>query len=445
MNAHAFGPLTSSVLHGRQARPLMQVAAEKLSPYLLELAVEVDAERVRSEVGKAYNQLARSAKISGFRPGKAPKQVLAQVYGQRVARDVARRLVDETYPEALSKQNVQVISEPDIETQKLKENAPFSYKARVEIVPDIPDVKYEGFEVTRLPLVASDEAIQEELELLRRANSTLEPPKEKRAAKVGDVLTVDFDVLVDDEVIEDAGARDFEIEIGAGNMLKELEQVLVGAKPDDVKEGKVTLPQTHRHEKLRGKEATFKFTLKDLKERNLPEADDEFAKDLDYDSLADLRAALKEEVEKRLKEQSDNAMAEALVVELVKANPLEVPPSLLRQQDAATERESLAQARARGVQNAKLSDEQRAQIRADSQVKVRAGLLMAAIAKAERIKIGDSEIEEALKELAAQTNKNVAKLRAEYRDKSKREMLIGMILENKVLDVIESKAKISEG
>jgi trigger factor len=421
----------------------MQVAAEKLSPYLLEPAVQIDAERVRSELSKAYNQLAKSAKIRGFRPGKAPRQVLSQMYGPRISRDVARRLVDDTYQEALSSQNVQVISQPDIETPELKENSPYTYKARVEIVPDIPDVKYSGFEVKRPPVAATEEAVLEELEQLRRANSTLEPPKEERASQVGDLLTVDFDVSVEGEIVADAGSRDFEVELGASNMIKELEAVLVGAKVGDVKAGTVKLTATHRHEKLRGKDATFTFTVKELKERKLPAADDEFAKDLEYEALDELKAALRGEVEKRLKEQSDNAVAEALVLELVKANPIEVPPSLVKQQDEATEKEALAQARARGAgQGSRLSQEQRAQIRADSEVKVRAGLLMAAIAKAEGIKIGDAEIEEGLKELAEQSNKNIAKLRAEYREKSKRDMLIGMILENKVLDVIEGKSKI---
>jgi trigger factor len=422
----------------------MQVAAEKLSPYLLEIAVEVDAERVRSELGKAYQKLGRSARVKGFRPGKAPRQILVQVYGDRVARDVARRLVDETYPEAVSKQNVQVISEPDIETHTLKDNAPFSYKVRVEILPDIENVKYDGFEVTRPKVEATEEAIADQLEDLRRANSTLEPPAEKRPCAAGDVLTVDFDVLVGGEVVPDAGSRDFEIELGQSRMIVELESVLIGADEGDAKEATVKLPESHPHPGLRGRDATFKFTIKDQKQRKLPEVDDAFAKDLDYDTLDDLKKALAEDVEKKQKEASDNSVAEALVHELVKANPVDVPPSLVRQQLEASEREVLAQFRARGARGG-LNAEQRAQIAAESEMKVRAGLLMAAIAKAETIKIGDPEIEEALKELAAQTNKNIAKLRAEYRDKSKREMLIAMILENKVVDLIESKANIKEG
>ena len=180
--------------------------------------------------------------------------------------------------------------------------------------------------------------------------------------------------------------------------------------------------------------------------RLLPELDDEIAKDAgDYGTLDELKAALKEQIEKQLKEAAENTVAEQLVVELVKKNPIPIPGSLVEQQMKLTEQEILTQARARGQATAQgIGEELRARIRADSEVKVRAGLLMAAIAKAEGIQIGEEQIEEGLKELAEQTGKNVAKLRAEYRGKQKREMLVGMILENKVLDIIEAKAKIED-
>jgi trigger factor len=177
----------------------------------------------------------------------------------------------------------------------------------------------------------------------------------------------------------------------------------------------------------------------------LPELDDEFAKDLgEYETLDALKAELRQSLEKSAKEQVENSVAEQLVLELVRANDVPVPPTLVERQMRITEQEIVARARNQGNQVTGVGDELRGKIRADSEVKVRAGLLMAEIAKKEGIKIGDAEIEEGLKELAEQTGKNVAKLRAEYREARKREMLIGMILENKVLDIIEAKAKIED-
>ena len=165
----------------------------------------------------------------------------------------------------------------------------------------------------------------------------------------------------------------------------------------------------------------------------------------DFETLEALKQDIHGTLEKQAKEESDNKLAEQLVIELVKANPVPLPPSLVERQMRVTEQEILQRARSQGQKATGVGEELRGQIQQDSEVKVRAGLLMAEIAKAEGIQIGDAELEEGLKELAEQTGKNVAKLRVEYRDQKKREMLIGMILENKILDIIEAKAKISEG
>lgn len=422
----------------------MQVNVQKLSPVLVEFDVVVDAARVKSEFDKAFATLGRSARVSGFRPGKAPRKVLAQMFGARIAADVTQRLVDETFPKATDEQQLQPVSAPDIEPQKVVETEPFTYKARFEIVPEISELKWTGLEAKRETAAVTDEMITEELDKLRRSNSTLEAPAEARPAKKGDVVTIDFTVEVGGSEVADAGAKDFQVELGAGQLIAAIDEALIGKAPGAHAHAEVDMPPSHPHAGLRGKQATFHLSLTDLKERILPAADDEFAKDLgEYETLADLKKYLKDGLEKQAKEASDNSLAEQLVNELVKANPIPVPPSLVRRQMQITEQEVLGMARRQGQNPSRLPDEVRARIQADSESKVRAGLLMAEIAKREAIKIGDPELEEGMKELAEQTGKNLAKLRVEYRDAKKREMLIGMILENKVLDLIEAKAAIS--
>jgi trigger factor len=177
----------------------------------------------------------------------------------------------------------------------------------------------------------------------------------------------------------------------------------------------------------------------------LPSVDDEFAKDVgDFETVDKLRQDLRERLEKQAKETAENKLAELLVAELVKKNPIPVPPSLVQQQMRITEQEILTRARAYGQKATAVGDELRRQIEQDSEVKVRAGLLMAEIAKKEAIQIGQKELDQGLQDLADQTGKNVNKLRAEYRDQKKREMLVGMILESKVLDIIQAKAQIQE-
>src|SRR5690606_31000876 len=202
---------------------------------------------------------------------------------------------------------------------------------------------------------------------------------------------------------------------------------------------------SHPHPKLKGKKANFTLTVREIKERILPAEDDELAKDLgDFETLAELKADIQKQIETTQKEQADNVLAERLVQALVEANPMPLPPSLVAQQMQASQREILMRAQMQGQQVSGLGEELQERIKNDSEMKVRAGLIMAEIAKKEAIVIGKEEIEEGLKELAEQSGKNVAKLRAEYSEPRKREMLVGMILENKVLDLIDAKSKITD-
>jgi trigger factor len=424
----------------------MQVTVQRLSPVVVEFNVEIDSARVKSEVEKAYTTVAKNAKVRGFRPGKAPRRVLSHVYGSRIAKDVADLLVEETYPKAVSEQKLQPVSNPAIERKQLLEDQPFSYTVRVEVLPSIEKVTYEGLSAKRPKNEVTDESVKAEIERLREAHATLEEPKAARPAQKNDMATIDFEVKVDGEVIGDAGASDFQVPVGRGQLLADIEQAIEGLSLGESKEVEIAMPPNHPHKRLRGKTAQFKVTLKALKERVPPTVDDEFAKDVgDFENLAALEKNIREQLEKQAHEASENALAEGLVMELVKANPIPVPPSLVERQMQITEQEILTRARQQGTQVGGLGDELREKVRADSEVKVAAGLLMAEVAKKEAIQIGNDEIEKGLEELAAQSGKNIAKLRAEYREPQKREMLIGMILENKVLDIIQAKAKIEEG
>ncbi len=300
----------------------MQVNVQKLSPVLVEFNVSVPADRVKSELDRAYTSVARNARVRGFRPGKAPRKVLVHMFGARIAADVAQRLVDDTFPKAIDEKQLQPVSSPDFEPQKIVESEPFVYKARFEVVPEIEALKYDALEAKRPKVDVTQEMIQAEVDKLREAHSTLEAPDKPRAAQKGDVVSIDFDVQVGGKTIEDAGAKDFQVELGTGNLIAAIDEALTGKKPGEQADAEVEMPETHPHPELKGQKSIFKITLKDLKERVLPEADDEFAKDLgDFDTLAELEKDLKARLEKQLKEQSDNSVAEQLVKDLVARNP----------------------------------------------------------------------------------------------------------------------------
>jgi trigger factor len=414
----------------------MQVNVEKLSPVLMEFQIEVPADQVSTEVDNAYDSLRRTARVRGFRKGKAPRQVLVQLYGPAVRADVARKLVDASLQKALSEKAVVPLTKPAVEPAELKPKQSFSFKARFEVRPDIEQVNWEGLAARRKNTEVSEEQIGAEIEKLRQDLAT-EEPVEGRAAEKGDLASLKLAFEIDGEEHKEEVDK---IEIGAGRILSFLDEAIVGMNAGDKKEVEGSFADNHPMEKLRGKKSSFQVEVTELKKRVLPEIDDEFAKDTEHDNLEALRTALREKVQKRLQQESEEEVAKQLVTDLCAKNPIPVPPSLVEQQARMTARELQMMAQMSG-QKLEGDDLQR-RLMMDSEMKVRAGLLMAEIARAKGVTVTEADIEKGYEELAEQTGKNVQKVKAEYRERSKREMLIGMILEDKVLNLMEGAAKI---
>lgn len=422
----------------------MQVTVEKLSPVLLELNVEVDQKVVSSELDKAFQTAQRTAHIRGFRPGKAPRDIVKQVYGGRISSDVARRIVDRTLKEALAEKQIQPLSEPAIAPGEISAESAFSFKARFEVKPELEKIQWEGLPAKRPSTKVTADMIDAQLEGLRREHSSLKAPEPARAAQDKDTVTIEFSLFLDGKLLTDGGkSQSVDIELGAGSAMKELETALAGMRIGDAKDVEVTFPATHPNEKLKGKAGKFAVTIKEIRERVFPAIDDEFAKDCGAETLAALRDKVSAGIEKDLKRRAQDRVAEQLVTELCKANTVPVPSSLVEQQARMTEQELLSTARRQG-QRVQPSEELRQRVRADAEVKVAAGLLMAEIARLKEVKITDEDVKKAHEELAEETGKNVAKIRAEYSGPGRREMLMGMILEDKVLDLIEAAATISD-
>lgn len=422
---------------------MMEVTVEKLSPVLMELEVKVPASEVSGEVEKEYARVQKNARVRGFRPGKAPRHVLQHLYGGAIHQDVAKRLADRTLPRALSDHKVEPLTQPSVILGELSASDPFSFKARFEVRPEIESVKWEGLTAKRPKVDVTDGMLEPELESLRVQHSTLQPPSEERGARSGDVLSITFVLEIEGKGSAEQ-PQDLEVELGKTQLLPELLAGLEGLKVEEQRTVELTFPTQHPSAELRGKKATFHITLKDLKERILPTVDDDFAKDCgDYADLAALKESIRARLAAEQKRKGDDTVAEQLVLALCQANQVAVPPSLVEQQREFSEREIMALSRRQGGPST-ITPEMRQRLRLDAEVKVRAGLVMAEIAKTREIKVTEQDMEKAYVELAEESGKNVAKIKAEYRDQKKREMLIGMILEDKILDLIEGAATITD-
>jgi trigger factor len=427
-------------------RAQMQVSEKRISPVVMELSVEVPATIVKAEIDKAYVTLGKKAHIKGFRPGKAPRDVLTRMFAPQVQNDVANAIVNDTLPKILSDKNLTPVSQPNVEAKTVDAKLPFNFTATFEVQPEIENVKFEGFELFRPKVEVDEKLIEEQMEGLRQRHAALKAPDPARPAAKGDVLSIDFTLSVEGKDIKDGGGQGVQIELGSGQALPEIDEALVGKSVGEKATAEHTFPAEHPREDFRAKKGSFTITVSDLKERVLPTVDDEFAKDIGFDTLVALRADIHTKLEKNAKDRSETVLAEQIVDKLNSENTCDVPPSLVEQQARIMEQEVLQSARRMGQ---RITQEQynalHGAILADAEKKVRAGLLMAAIARKNEFKVTDEDIEKGLAELAEETGKNVAKLRVEYREKSKRDILIGMILEDKILDFIETKSNIKDG
>ncbi len=426
----------------------MQVTVSRISPVVLELQIDVPADAVKAEVERQYTTLAKRAHVKGYRPGKAPRPVLRNLFGAQVENDVAQSLVNTTLPVALSQEKVTPITQPTVvDASKVSGDAVFTFKARMEVQPELADVKFEGLELYRPKVEVTDAQVDEQIEALRARHATLKTPEPARPVKAADVVTIDFTLKVDGKDVKDGGGEGIQLEVGAGQALPELDTAILGKSIGETFEAEAKFGANHPRKDFQGKTGTFVVKLTDVKERELPAVDDELAKDVgSFGTLVELRADIHTKLEKMAKERSETSVAEQIVAKLNELNPCEVPPSLVMQQAQMLQQELTMQARRAGQRFTQQQAEELGRaVLADAERKVRAGLVMAGIAKAHQFQVNDEDLEKGLAELSAETGKNVAKLRVEYREKSKRDILVGMILEDKILDFIEGKSKIVDG
>jgi trigger factor len=372
----------------------MQSEIREISPVLVEVTVEVPWDRIHKDLNDTYREIGKTARVRGFRPGKVPKNVLKQVYGRQAAAQVTGTLVEQGLMHAVQEHELHIVAQPEMEEPpELEQGKPLTFKAKVEVRPKIDEVAVDGLEVWQKPIDIPDEDVDAEIEQLRHQHGEIQIPDPMRPAQEGDLITIDYTVAVDGEAKEDLGAEGRQVEIDDEHLLPALKEGLVGMKPDDEK------------------------TL-----------DDEFAKDCgDYATLLELRLKIREGLEGSL----------------IQANDIPVPPSMVQQQQQMMMYEMAQFMQMAGQQGAPGADffsgiEERAQRR------VQAGILLGSLARQEGIDVSEADLDAKFQEIADQTGKHVAKVRADYQE-AQRDALESQLLEEKVMALLTERAKIHEG
>lgn len=423
----------------------MQSEIREISPVLVEVTVEVPWDRIHKDLNDTYREIGKTARVRGFRPGKVPKNVLKQVYGRQAAAQVTGTLVEQGLMQAVQEHELHIVSQPEMEEPPaLEQGKPFTFKAKVEVRPKIDNVAIDGLEVWQKPIDIPNEDVDREIEQLRHQHGEIQVPDPMRPAQEGDLITIDYTVTVDGEAKEDLGAEGRQVEIADEHLLPALKEGLLGMKPDDEKTVDMEFEDDHPNADLQGKTARFTIHAKELHEKLLPELDDEFAKDCgDYETLLELRLKIREGLEGAAKQRGDAELKDQLIDGLIEANDIPVPPSMVQQQQQMMMYEMAQFMQMAGQQGAPNADffsgiEQRAQRR------VQASILLGSLARQEGIEVSEADLDAKFQEIADQTGKHIAKVRADYQE-AQRDALESQLLEEKVMALLAERAKINEG
>ncbi|AKA71767.1 trigger factor [Clostridium scatologenes] len=308
----------------------MNAKVEKIENNVVKLEITVDSQEFKGAMKKAFNKNAKKFNIPGFRKGKAPKNIIEKYYGNNVFyEDAINFCCDDTYPKALQENDVKPVDYPQIDIVQIEEGKDFIYTAKVTVVPEVKLGDYKGLEVKKNVYEVKDEEIDNELKAMQQKNARVET-KEEGSIEKGNIATIDFKGFVDDKAFEGGEGKDYELEIGSGTFIDNFEDQLVGLNKGDSKDVVVTFPAEYGKEELNGKEATFKVTVKDIKLKELPALDDEFAKEVsEFDTLDELKADLKKKMEEANELRSKREYEEAVIDAVCENVTIDIPKAMI--------------------------------------------------------------------------------------------------------------------
>jgi len=425
----------------------MNVKIEEISSVSRRLSIDVAADQVNSEISAAYKQIAKTAKIKGFRKGKVPQAMLEKYYQPQMQEKVFTRLINDTYFKALAEHKIQAISDPKItESGELEKDKMFTYAAEVEIKPDVTAKDYSGFTLEKEKFKADPEVVEKRLESMQ-SSRTEQKVTSRKKVRQGDFVTIDFQGFVAGEAFEGGSADGHVLELGSGTFIPGFEEQLEGLKRDEEKELEVTFPEDYGNKELAGKPAVFKVTVREIKEKVPPKLDDEFAKEFGVETLAELKEKLQEDYQLQEKNRIDGDLKERLMTALIEQNPIEVPETMVSHQlDYMMQNiKNRMQSQGMSMEMLGMNDENFRQMYRDTAIKqVQGSLLLEAVTRQENLSFDDAEIDSKIEQIAEMANAPVDAVKNYYSGEGMRDQLVGQILEEKAIEFLLAQSKIKE-
>lgn len=425
----------------------MSFQIEKLEKNMAKLTIEASADELEGAIQKAYLKNRGKVNVQGFRKGKAPRAIIEKMYGVSMFyEDAVNELIPEAYEQATNESGLEIISRPDIDVVQVEKGKPFIFTAEVALKPEVTLGRYKGIEVEKPALIVTEEEIMAQVNKEREQNSRM-ITVDDRAVQDGDITAIDFEGFIDGKVFEGGKGTDYSLTIGSHSFIDNFEEQLIGKIIGEEVEVNVTFPEDYQAKDLAGKPALFKVTVKEIKVKELPELDDDFAQDVsEFDTLEDyknnIKANIKENKEKDLKTAKENEVVD----KIIENSTMDIPEPMVNAQI-----NQMAEDFAQRMKSQGLSIEQYFQftgmdskkfienLRPQAIKRIQSRLVLEAIVKAENIEVSEEEVDKELAEMATMYQMEADKTKKLIGDKEKEQIKTDIAVQ-KAVDFAVEKA-----
>ena len=415
----------------------------------VKLEITVEAEKFENAMKKVYFQNAKYFNIPGFRKGKAPMNIVEKYYGAQIFyEDAFNEVATEAYEEALTENKIDGVSRPEVDIAQMEKGKDLIFTAVVQTKPEVKLGKYKGIEIQKIEYKVDKKDVDHELEHMQEHNSRL-VTVDDRPLENGDTATIDFEGFVDGVAFEGGKAEGHELEIGSGTFIPGFEEQLIGMELENEKEIKVTFPKEYFSKDLAGKDATFKVKLHDIKKKELPELDDEFAKDVsEFDTLEELKKSIKEKLTKNKEQREKYETEEAVLKAVCEDSKLDIPSGMIELEIDNMLKDFEQRLSYQGLNLeqylkmiGKTEEEMRKEYEPQAIEAIKSRLVLEAIMKAEKIEASEEEIKAKMEEMAKSYGKDVEEL---SKNENLKNYLAEGIKSEKALEFIVNNAKVTE-
>lgn len=425
----------------------MKVTKEQQEKNSVKLTITVDAETFEKGVQKAYLKNVKKIALPGFRKGKAPRKIIEQYYGAGVFfEDAINFVCPEAYEEALKETGVEAVSRPEIDVVEIESGKDFVFTATVTTKPEVELGDYNAISVKKVTYRTTQKEIEAEIKKVQEQNARI-IPVEDRAVKEGDLTVIDFEGFTDGVAFDGGKGTDYSLEIGSGAFIPGFEDQLVGAEIGKEVEVNVTFPKDYHSEDLKGKKAMFKVTVKEIKEKQLPEINDDFVKDVsEFDTLDDYKKDIKEKIAKSSEQRGRQETENNVIDEVLKIATVEIPGCMIDTQLENIARDFDYRLSMQGLNLAKYLemtgsniDAFKEQFKEQAEKQVKTSLVLEAVAKAEKVKATEKDVEAEMKKVAESYNMELDKVKDLFKDEE-RKSLENEIITQKTVDLLVKNA-----